>query len=436
MVATLKKHINENLPFLKGKKLLVACSGGIDSVVLAYLLKRLKFDISLAHCNFSLRGSESDEDEAFVIDLADKLSVPVFTETFDTKKYASIHRLSTQMAARELRYQWFEEILKEFKFDYLLTGHHADDDLETFFINLSRGTGLRGLTGIPMINTAIVRPLLIFSRNEILSYAKENDLYWREDSSNAKADYLRNRLRLEVIPKYKETAEGTLQNFRKTQEHLRASQCLIDDYMALIYNLVITEAPEAYAINIKKLQELPNTDALLYELLFPFGFMAWSDISDLLKAQSGKQVFSKTHRLLKDRDVLILTKMPSEESIEEIFISENEKNINNPIKLEFKPTKKIGNITSSEVYVDNDKIKYPLQLRKWREGDVFQPFGMKGNKKLSKFFKDEKLSLVAKEKIWVLCSNGQIIWIVGMRLDERFKITPETKRILKITRIS
>ena len=435
MLQKLVNHIDQNLHFLIGKKLLIACSGGLDSVALTHLLKKLAFDIALAHCNFSLRGKESDEDENFVVHLADKLSIAVFTETFDTKKYASEHKLSTQMAARELRYRWFEEIRSDFKYDYVLTAHHADDKLETFLINVSRGTGLRGLTGIPEKNETIVRPLLPFSRKELLQYAKQNNLHWREDSSNASTDYLRNQLRLEVIPKYKKANEGLLQSFQKTQRHLQSSAALIDDYMALVFQLVVREALEGYRIDILKLQELPNSDTLLYELLHSFGFTAWEDISTLMTAQSGKQVFSSTHRLLKDRNALLLTEIPSETNKNEFFISENEKEITHPIHLKFNSTKKMGNIMASEVYVDSDKITYPLLLRKWREGDVFQPFGMKGKKKLSKFFKDEKLSLVAKENTWVLCSDAKIVWIVGMRLDDRFKISPETKEILKISRI-
>ena len=436
MLQKLDRHIAENLPFLKGNKLLIACSGGVDSVVLTHLLHKLEFSIALAHCNFSLRGKESDEDEEFVLNLAKKLEIPVFTETFDTKSYAKAHKLSTQQAARELRYQWFEEIRKDFKYDFLLTAHHADDDIETFLINLSRGTGLRGLTGIPMVNNTVVRPLLCFGRDEIVKFAKSNNLYWREDSSNAKSDYLRNAIRLKVIPHYKEASKGLLQSFQKTRKNLENSQHLVNDYMALISNLVISEVSEGYQINIQKLQELPNTDALVYELLSPFGFTDFSALSDLLTAQSGKQIFSKSHRLLKDRNTLILTKYSEEstsiEALEEIFISEKDKKIDQPIKLEFKSTKKIGNIANSTVYVDKDKIHYPLKLRKWCKGDIFQPFGMRGKKKLSKFFKDEKLSLVAKEKIWVLCSDNEIVWVVNFRLDDRFKVDANTKQILKI----
>ena len=429
-------HINKNLSFLKESKLLIACSGGLDSVVLASLCKSLNLDFALAHCNFSLRGKESDGDEEFVMSLAEKYSVPVFTETFDTKKYAKDKKLSTQMAARELRYNWFEEILKDFEYDYLLTAHHADDDLETFLINLSRGSGLRGLTGINTINDKIVRPLLSFNRQTILKHAKETGLYWREDSSNQQTDYLRNNLRLNVIPSYKESVKSLLPNFQKTIANLRASQSLVEDYMALVYNLCIEEVSEGYKINLTKLKELPNTDALLYELLFPFGFTAWDDISELMEAQSGKLVVSGSHRLIKNRNTLILTEIPSEMEKNEIFISEDKKKIDFPLKLQLTPIDKMGYTDKNTIYVDNDKLTYPLKLRKWREGDIFQPFGMKGKKKLSKFFKDEKLSLVAKEKIWILASLDKIVWIVGYRPDERFKVDTATTNILKITKTS
>jgi len=435
LLQALEKHINQNFSFIKGKKLLIACSGGLDSIVLTHLFKNLNQNIALAHCNFSLRGLESDADEAFVVELADKLSIPIFTETFDTKLYAKKHKLSTQMAARDLRYNWFEEIIKDFNFDYLLTAHHADDDLETFFINLSRGTGLRGLTGIPYINNKVIRPILIFDRSEIFKYAKEHCLYWREDSSNAKSDYLRNKLRIEVIPKYKEASEGLIQSFQKTQKHLTDAQSLIEDYMVLVFNLTVSKFADGYQIDIQKLQELPNTEALLFELLSPFDFTDYLAISELITAQSGKQIFSKTHRLLKDRNTLLLTENISKNEIDKIFISENKKKIKLPIFLEFKSIEKIGDITDSAIYVDKDKLTYPLHLRKWETGDAFQPFGMKGKKKLSKFFKDEKLSLIDKEKIWLLCSEKEIVWIVGIRQDDKFKVTSQTKNILKITRI-
>jgi tRNA(Ile)-lysidine synthase len=426
------KHIEHQLSFLTDKKLLVACSGGLDSVVLTHLLKESDFDIGLAHYNFFLRGNESDEDENFVDELAKKYGIPFLSETIDTEKYAETNKLSTQMAARELRYEWFDVLLKDFNYDYVLTAHHADDDLETFLINLSRGTGLRGLTGIQEVNDKVVRPLLSFSREEILQYAKTNELYWREDSSNAKTDYLRNKLRHNVIPQYKETIKNALQNFRKTQHYLKGSRALVDDYMELIYNLVMKEVGDGYEIDIQKISELPSTQALLFELLYPFGFSAWDDISELLTAQTGKQVFSSTHRLVKDRDVLLLNEISTDSSIEELNISEGTSEIRFPIELHFELAERFEITNANTVFVDNDDLSYPLLLRRWNDGDVFRPFGMEGKKKLSKFFKDEKLSLVAKEKVWVLCSNRTIVWVVGMRLDERFKVSKKTKNIIRI----
>jgi tRNA(Ile)-lysidine synthase len=431
MLHEFNKHIIKDFPFLEGKKLLIACSGGLDSVVLSRLMKELNYNISLAHCNFSLRGLESDEDETFVNQLADKLSIPIFIKTFETKKYAAEHKVSTQVAARNLRYHWFNELKDENLYDYILTGHHLDDDLETFFINLSRGTGIRGLDGISPIINSIVRPLLNFSREEILQFAERKNLNWREDSSNASRDYLRNKLRLDVIPNYKEIDSRVLNNFKTTQKNLRMSQNLIDDYMTLIKNLVITQVNNEYHFNVNQLKSLPNTDGLLYELLFPFGFNAWNDISELLSAQTGKQIFSKTHRLIKNREVLILAEINLEE-ISEVVVKEGTEEIYFPFHLVFSKVNKIIETHENTVYLDRDKISFPLELRHWKEGDAFYPFGMKGKKKLSKFFKDEKLSLVAKEKIWLLCSENEIVWVVGMRLDDRFKTDDNTNEILKI----
>jgi tRNA(Ile)-lysidine synthase len=428
-----KHHISNNFPTLEGKKILIACSGGLDSVVLSRLFKELSYNISIAHCNFSLRGKESDEDEKFVISLADKLSIPIFNKKFNTKAYKSKHKLSTQVAARNLRYQWFDEVCEEHSFDFLATGHHLDDDLETFLINFSRGTGLRGLTGIPIINDKIVRPLLNFPREDILLYAKERNVAWREDSSNQTTDYLRNKLRIEVIPKLKEADHNLLNGFQQTQSHLNESLSLVNDYMALIKKLVVINTEDGFEIDVAKLQDLPNTNALLYELLAPFSFTAWDDIANLLSAQSGKQIFSETHRIIKNRTSLLLVKNSVLQHEETYLIKESDSVIDTPINLKIEYVEKTSDYIPSIAYLDAQKLKFPLQLRKWREGDSFHPFGMKGKKKLSKFFKDEKLSLVAKEKIWVLTSENNIVWVVGMRADNRFKVESQTKKILKIT---
>jgi len=432
MLKRFEKHIKDVFPFLEEANLLIACSGGLDSMVLTHLLKELGFSMSIAHCNFSLRGAESDGDEDFVSHFAQDHRIPFYTKKFDTKAYAASANLSTQMAARELRYDWFSYLLKQHQLDYVLTAHHADDTLETFFINLSRGTGIRGLTGIPAINGSIIRPLLPFSRASILKYAKDNELFWREDSSNSKKEYLRNKIRHDLIPSFKALGNQVTQNFERTQNNLNQTQALVNDYMQLVYNLVVTESGNTLHIHIPKLKELPNTDALLYELVFAYGFSDFEAIKTLLTAQSGKQVFSRTHRLLKNREDLILSEYTSDIRAENHLIFNDTMAVDEPISMNMSDVPGFEITNANSIFVDKDLLKFPLLLRKWQEGDSIYPFGMKGKKKLSKLFKDEKLSLIAKENTWVLCSDDRIVWVVGVRMDDRFKVTKDTNEILRI----
>lgn len=433
MTIAFQNHINQNLSFLHKSKLLIAISGGLDSVALTHLCHEAKLHLSLAHCNFNLRGDESNEDEAFVLQLAEDLDLEVFIESFDTEIYAKEHKLSTQMAARELRYDWFSLLAQQLGFDYILTAHHADDTFETLLINLTRGTGLDGLTGIPEVNFNIVRPLLPFSREQIESYAKENKLKWREDSSNSSNKYLRNQLRHEVIPVLKSMNPQVLQNVSNTIEHLQHSQQIIDDAIVRIQKKVVTIECDVIKLHVKKLQKLSNPKVYLYELLKDFSFTNWDDVADLLSAQSGKQVFSETHRLLKDRTHLLLTERKLQETPETISISESDKSVDTPFgSLFFDEADAIFGKNNKHIFVDKALLKYPLALRKWEEGDFFYPLGMKGKKKLSKYFKDEKLSLIDKENVCVLCSNDEIVWVIGLRADERFKVSECTKQILKI----
>jgi tRNA(Ile)-lysidine synthase len=428
----MQNHIKSRFPFLEKSKILIAISGGMDSVVLTNLCHKMKLNFALAHCNFNLRGKESDADEDFVLQLAEDLNLEVFIESFDTENYAKEQQLSIQMAARELRYTWFNELMEQLKFDYLLTAHHADDNLETFLINLSRGTGLEGLTGIPEINGTIVRPLLTFSRNELEVYAIENKISWREDSSNITTKYLRNKIRHDVIPALKVANPQVLQNFNKTLTFLQDSNEIIEDRIVEIQKKVVSVEEDMIRMNIKKIQKLSNSKAYLYQLLKDFNFTEWDDVTALLTAQSGKQVFSETHRLLKDRDTLILSENVLINDVK-ISIPEIEGQVKTPLgTLNFGTVSKINKSNDTAIYVDLDTLKFPLTIRKWEEGDFFYPFGMKGKKKLSKYFKDEKLSLIEKEHIRLLCSGTDIVWIVGKRADERFKVTDKTKTILKI----
>lgn len=428
----MQNHIKSRFPFIEKSKLLIAISGGMDSVVLAHLCYEMKLNFALAHCNFNLRGNESDIDEDFVVQLADDLNVEVYVESFETETYAKEQQLSTQMAARELRYTWFNELMEQLNFDYLMTAHHADDNLETFLINLSRGTGLEGLTGIPELNGNIIRPLLQFSRQEIEGYARDNKLKWREDSSNIKTKYLRNKLRHDVIPALKETNPQLLQNFNKTLSFLSDSNEIIEDRIAEIQKKVVTIDGDQIKFDIKKLLKLSNPKAYLYQLLKEFNFTEWDDVTNLLNAQSGKQVFSETHRLLKDRNVLILKDIASKVNFF-MNVSENDNEIETPLgKITFEIVKSLKKANQSTIFVDMEKLKYPLIIRTWEEGDYFQPFGMKGKKKLSKYFKDEKLSLIEKEQMLVLSSGKDIVWVIGKRADNCFKVNEETSRILKI----
>ncbi len=445
MKAELEKHITQNLSFLNGKKLLIAISGGIDSIVLTHLFYKLNYSISLAHCNFSLRGKESNKDEVFVKELGEKLQVPTFTIQFETEKYATKNGISTQMAARDLRYSWFDKIRLENNIDYIITAHQKDDVIETFIINLTRGTGLDGLTGIPEINGTLVRPILPFDRNDILIYATKNKLQWREDRSNSSIKYVRNKIRHKIVPVLKELNPGLLDTFQNTLDNLKGSQQIVKDRIENVRQKVIVKHSHEIHFDISKLKSLSNPKVYLFQLLNAYGFTEWDGIYNLLNAQSGKFVFSKTHRLLKNRDLLILSKITSEETI--LFsISENTTKIKNPLKLKFETinisfdTKNHQNKILNElifddnntVSIDYDKIQFPLTIRKWQKGDYFFPIGLQGKKKLSKYFKDEKMSLIEKENTWLLCSKNDIIWVIGKRLDDRFKVLDTSSKILKI----
>ncbi|GIQ57939.1 tRNA(Ile)-lysidine synthase [Flavobacterium collinsii] len=433
MLSKFQNHLAARFPFLDDKRLFLAVSGGLDSMVLLHLFQQLPIKIAVLHCNFQLRGLESFGDQDFIQKYCDQNAISIFSTQFDTEGFAKDYKLSTQVAARELRYSWFYELLETKNFDFILTAHHTDDNLETFIINLTRGTGLDGLIGIPEENDKIIRPLLPFSREEILEYAKQNNIQWREDSSNASNKYLRNKIRHDLVPILKEINPNFLNAFQKTQSYLRESQEMVEDASIMIYQQVAEEAGDDIHFDLNQLKKLPNYKSYLYQWLNEFGFLAWNDVYDLVDGQSGKQVFSADFRLLKNRDTLILSPI-SELSEQEVFeINEGEQDVNFPLKLRLC---QVGDITidsNKAIFVDAEKIRFPLILRKWKEGDVFHPFGMKGkSKKVSKLFKDEKLSLIEKEKIWILCSDNQIVWVIGMRQDERFKIENTTNKIIKI----
>ncbi len=433
MIENFNIHISKNFPFLNGKKLLLATSGGLDSMVMVNLFQKTGYEIALAHCNFQLREMESFDDQNFVENYADTNKIEIFITQFDTNAFANDFKLSTQVAARELRYNWFYELLETKKFDYILTAHHADDNIETFLIHLVRGSGLEGFTGIPIQNGSVIRPLLAFSREQISNYASANNILWREDSSNASDKYLRNKIRHDLVPILKELNPNFISSFQKTQKYLNEAQEMVEDATIMIYQQVANEIEDEIHFDIKQLKKLPNFKSYLYQWLKEFGFSAWDDIYDLIDSQSGKQVFSDEFRLLKDRHFLILRPISSIDASKEYFIYEDQKLVNFPIKLSFCNKEYNSNSDNSVIFVDAEKLEFPIVLRRFKKGDVFEPFGMKGkSKKVSKLFKDEKLTLFQKENTWILCSENKIVWVVGIRQDERFKIENTTKNSIQI----
>tara|TARA_R110001632_G_scaffold18408_1_gene57018 strand:- start:6712 stop:8025 length:1314 start_codon:yes stop_codon:yes gene_type:complete len=430
-----KQHIHQNFPFLENGKILIAISGGIDSVVLAHLCHQLSFNFSLCHCNFKLRGQESDDDETFVKNLAKKLGVTVYTSSFETEKYAEEKKISIQVAARDLRYQWFYQLIENKQYEYVLTGHNTNDNLETFIINLTRGTGLEGFTGIPPINNKSIRPLLKFSRDVITMFAIKNGIVWREDRSNATIKYIRNKVRHKVLPILQEINPHLLESFQKTLENLNESKTIIDDTIKNVSSTILIYESDVIKIDIKKLNKLKNKKAYLYQILHSYGFTEWNDVVDLIESQPGKQVFSKTYRLLKDRNFLILTTINKDVLAKKPFlIKQGTEKITSPISISMLETFDDIPENKNEIIVDKDLLKYPLSVRKWGYGDYLCPIGMTGSKKLSQLFKDKKLSLIDKEKIWILCNaDNTIIWVIGMRQDSRFAGNQSTNNRLKIS---
>lgn len=438
MQEKLEAFISENNLFCKNDRILIALSGGVDSVVLATLMKKCNYSICLAHCNFHLREEESNRDEAFVRSWAKENGVELFVKEFDTYGYMKENKISLEMAARDLRYQWFDLLLKEHNFSYLATAHHLDDSIETFFINLLRGTGIAGLHGIQAKNDKIVRPLLFATREEILSYAKENSISFVEDSTNSETKFTRNKIRHNLFPVLRELNPNFEFALKKDIEHLRDTEFVFRREIEKVKQEIIEKEKDVFKIRIEKLQELTPLNIYLYEILSEYGFNE-TNINDILlclNENSGKQFFSKTHRLLKDRQYIFIDKIKDDSKNNFFLINQEQGSLIYPLRMQMEVMRdlKFVNISKSKniAMLDFDLLKFPLVLRKWRQGDSFVPFGMKKEKKLSDYFTANKYSLIDKENQWILCSEEKIIWIVGERIDDRFRISNKTKNILKI----
>jgi len=431
------KKITGNLQKIKdwqNKKYLLAVSGGIDSMVLAHIFNNLNLDFSLAHCNFKLRGNESDADQQFVENFSTTNKIPLFVKTCDLSSTTE----NIQVAARNLRYEWFRELLELHAFDYLVTAHHLNDSIETFFINLLRGSGIKGLTGI-INSTDIIRPMQDIKREEILKFANKNHLQWREDSSNESDKYQRNYIRHHIIPEFKKLNPDFENAMLKTFNLLLLYQKLTEDWFEIASNYNLNNYNEIQSIDLKYFKKQKHQELFLYHWLSPYGFSDWKAIKQLIdKAQNGKYLISGNYRLSKNKNQIILEEIYTKDN-HQYKIHLNQTNIKQPLDLSVKLLKiedvknRYKKAAPSEVFLDYNRLGFPLIIRKWKAGDYFYPLGMKGKKKLSDFFIDEKMSLTEKEKIWLICTaENNIAWIVGKRPDNRYKITENTRYVVHI----
>ncbi|MEO7043949.1 MAG: tRNA lysidine(34) synthetase TilS, partial [Ferruginibacter sp.] len=480
LLSTFKQYIKTQNLFQPKEHLLLAVSGGVDSVVLCELCQQAGFNFSIAHCNFQLRGEESNGDEKFVKDLAAHYNVPFFVKQFDTEKYAAENKISIQVAARELRYSWFTSIIDSSKsgddsnktggdsnkmtdvrknapinhqqstindspainhqlstINFLLTAHHTDDNIETILMNFFKGSGINGLKGILPKQKNIVRPLLFAGKEDILTFANENNLAYREDSSNNSDKYTRNYFRHQLIPGIEKIFPKVKENLADNAERFREINMLYNISVATAKKKLITISGNEVHLPVLKLEKTTALHSVLYEIIKEFGFTSpqVKEVIKLLHSESGKYVQSQTHRILRNRKWLIISPLNTNEA-DNIILEKNDNEIIFPGgKLRIERKDQPGKIEANpnSVQIDASQIKFPLLLRKWKKGDYFYPLGMQRKKKLSRFFVDTKLSLNQKQKTWVIESRKKIIWIVGQRIDDRFKITNHSKDCLKLT---
>ena len=431
----IRRKIQQCAPLQGAKRLLVAVSGGPDSIVLLDALCRERFSVVIAHCNFHLRGDASNEDAAFVRQLAEKYQVPYCQVDFDTEKVAEERKVSIEMAARDLRYEWFEQMADEHDCDFIAVAHNADDVVETFFLNLTRGSGLQGLSGMAQLRGRVVRPLLKVSRKQIMEYIDEYDLQYRIDATNLETIYTRNKVRHDIIPQFEKLNPSFLSTMHNNMHFIASAQAIVEAYASDMYKQVAYEHDGIISFDLKRLSMCQGVDTLLFAWLSPYGFSSdvimqlYRSLDDNL---SGKQFFSATHRVLIEREYLELSSIKSRDAIHCVSIGQGVISLDIPFCLKINEV----DITDFELIksanvacLDADKLQYPLCLRRWQQGDWFIPFGMKGRKKLSDFFVDKKFSTRDKEQLWLLTSGDDIVWVVGHRVDARYAVTDKTKKV-------
>lgn len=438
MIRKVEKYIAHNQLLNKDEKVIVGVSGGADSVALLDILFKLGYNCIVAHCNFHLRDEESNRDARFVENLCKKYNLTYNSIDFDTVGYASGKNISIEMAARELRYNWFEELRIKNNAAYIAVAHHQDDSIETIILNLTRGTGIRGLTGISAKNGYIIRPFLNVSRNEIEDYIAQNGLSYITDRTNLEDIYTRNKIRLNIIPLLEAINPSVKDAITRTANHLQQVENIYNQYIHSAQSNVMS----GHEIDINLLLQYQEPKAILFEILSGYGFNSSTvdDLYNVINDQSGKTFYSSTnYKLLKDREKLIIKKIESSSDNSVYTIDEGNTIVTSPIRLKVETIDKDDNFklekNKHKLYLDAKKITFPLTIRHWKQGDWFIPFGMKGKKKISDYFTDNKISLFEKEDTWLLCSGENIIWIIGHRSDNRYKITPSTQTVLEITHL-
>lgn len=429
-------NIKDKHLFTKKDRLLIATSGGVDSVVLCKLCSLAQFNFSIAHCNFQLRGSDADRDEKFVKSLAENLSVTFHSIKFDTKNYAAANRISTQVAARNLRYSWFEQLRIENGYDYILTAHHADDNAETILMSFLRGTGIRGLTGIKEKNGFIVRPLLFARRMQLEDFLHDQQLSFMQDETNLHDEYTRNYIRNTLLPAAAKVYPEVIENLLSNIDKLKDVETLYRQSIVQHKKKLLQMQHDDVYLPVLLLQNTPAAKTVLFEILTEYSFTAAQvqEVMALLTSESGRYITSSTHRVLKDRKHLIISKHREKETNCVVIGGEGKYIFSNGV-MEVRTMKKDKMSFIEDAYtacIDASKLDFPLLLRPWKTGDYFYPLGMGKKKKLSRFFIDKKLSLAEKEKVWVIESNKKILWIVGQRIDNRVKITDATQKLLQM----
>ncbi len=426
--------------FSSGSRVLLAVSGGVDSMVMAHLFSEAGTDHAIAHCNFSLRGEESDGDEEFVAAYAGERHIPFYKMRFDTLAHAATKKISVQMAARELRYEWFSSLVSREGFDCVAVAHNLNDNAETFLINLLRGTGLTGLTGMSQHHNGIIRPLLFATRNEIATFAAEKNISYREDSSNAQVKYTRNRIRHMVIPEMEKVNPGVLSAITDTMNHLASSSAIVDVYTeGLREYLFKSTRGNISEADIKGLLALKPLAPHIYELFRKYGISPrqTEEVISLLGSQTGKYLYTSTHRLLNDRGRIIITPRGEEEEEESdyIFSSLDEMRMSG-LFAELRITDPADGplpVSPLTACLDLDRVSFPVKVRNWEPGDRFMPLGMKQMKKISDFLIDLKIPVTEKEKVLLLISGDDVMWVMGYRIDDRFRVTAHSGKILVLT---